>query len=558
MQKKHTEFQRLRILSLITAIFFGLIYVWSARQSMTADGISYLDIADAFLSKDWKGVINASWSSLYPFLISIGFCLFKPTAPLEFPVVHLVNFLIYLFTLLCFSFFINEVIKFNSKKITEDLITIPNWAVLVLGYSLFIFSSLILIGLWGADPDMLASAFVYLASGILVHISRKSSNWLTFVFLGIVLGLGYLAKTAMFPLAFVYLITALFTDKNSRKNITKFFLAFMIFLLISSPLIVALSKSKGHLTIGESGKINYAWYINDTPVFVHWQGESPGKGKLRHPTRKIFNSPAVYEFTAPIGGTYPPWFDFSYWYDGVQVHFDPICQLAGICASMKVYYRIFFKLLGFLLVGLFILFYMGGRKKNLISDLQNQNILIVPSLAAFFMFSLVHLEPRYIGAFIVVFLLGLFLAVRLPKSQEKLIEAVVISVSAMTMLTTGTVVARDVMLWEKYSSQNTELKIVQGLKHLGIKEGDKVATIGYLVPNLPYWARLAKVKIVSEITLKDSDKFWQADSKTKSEVIKAFEKTGARIIVADKIPQCCSKDGWERVESTDIFVYLLD
>ena len=202
---------------------------------------------------------------------------------------------------------------------------------------------------------------------------------------------------------------------------------------------------------------------------------------------------------------------------------------------------------------------MSSRKWFYIKDVLEQYILIFPSLCAFVMFSLVHLEPRYIAAFVVLFWLGLFLAVKLEKNTYniKLIECVVNSLLVMLMITIGVSTARDVSAWQQNGSKHVEWEIAQGLKELGIKEKDKVATIGYEIPYSPYWARVAKVKIVSEIVSKDADRFWSASDLIKSQVITAFRKTGASVIVTNKLPECCSKSGWQKIKKTNTYAYFL-
>ena len=70
---------------------------------MQADGISYLDMGDAIIRGDWKMAINGYWSPLYPWLQGLAAWAIKPTPYWQFTVVHLVNFLIYLFALACFD-----------------------------------------------------------------------------------------------------------------------------------------------------------------------------------------------------------------------------------------------------------------------------------------------------------------------------------------------------------------------------------------------------------------------------------------------------------------------
>jgi len=247
----------------------------------------------------------------------------KPLPYWEFSVLHLINFVIYLCALSCFDFFLCELIRYQGQTTgfsQDGRVALPEWAWLALGYSLFIWSSLVHIVLWMESPDMCMTAFVYLTSGILLRIRMGRAGWLTFVVLGAVLGFGYLAKAAMFPLAFLFLLVSLFSVCNLRRAIIPVLAALVVFFLVAGPFIVALSKAKGRLTFGDTGKLNYVWFVNCVDNWPHnwprhwphWQGELPGNGTPKHPARKIFDEPTIYEFGTPVGGTYPMWYDPSY------------------------------------------------------------------------------------------------------------------------------------------------------------------------------------------------------------------------------------------------------
>ena len=70
----------------------------------------------------------------------------------------------------------------------------------------------------------------------------------------------------MFPLAFVFLVVCGFLVSSVRDAVPRISLAVVTFLLIASPLVIALSISKGRPTLGDSGKLVYAWYVNGTSL----------------------------------------------------------------------------------------------------------------------------------------------------------------------------------------------------------------------------------------------------------------------------------------------------
>lgn len=99
---------------------------------------------------------------------------------------------------------------------TDNNLSILEWAWCGLGYAFFIWSSFNLIEIWAVTPDMLVAALVYLAAVVIVRIRFGAASRRTFALLGIVLGLGYLAKAAMFPMAFIFLAVRLVSVGNLR------------------------------------------------------------------------------------------------------------------------------------------------------------------------------------------------------------------------------------------------------------------------------------------------------------------------------------------------------
>jgi hypothetical protein len=79
---------------------------WSARFYATPDGVSYMDLSDAVLAGNWRELLNAYWSPLYPALIGMLRAVFQPSAYWEFGVVHLLNFLLFVGSLVGFEYFI--------------------------------------------------------------------------------------------------------------------------------------------------------------------------------------------------------------------------------------------------------------------------------------------------------------------------------------------------------------------------------------------------------------------------------------------------------------------
>ena len=122
-----------------------------AQQSMNEDGISYLDIGDAFYGGDYAEIINAHWSPLYSIVQGAALALVKPSMDTELIVVHGTNFLIYVFCLLSFEFFWNAATKSPERP---RYLRLPPWALMMVGYLLFVYGSLYLVEIWAVTPDI--------------------------------------------------------------------------------------------------------------------------------------------------------------------------------------------------------------------------------------------------------------------------------------------------------------------------------------------------------------------------------------------------------------------
>jgi hypothetical protein len=525
-------------------------------------------MGEAFLRRDWQMAINAYWSPLYPWLLAAALYVLHPPLAWQFAVVHLVDFAVYLGMLGCFHFFVSEVICLHRAKMAKcsrpQSVLLPEWVVGVVAYTLCIWISLDWLGIAYAPADMCVAAFVYVAAGLLVRMRSASRNGWTYILFGVVLGGGYLAKAAMFPLAFIFLASSIFVGGSFRRKVWHGLAAFIAFLVIASPWMLALSQAKGYFTSGLTGKLNYAWYVNGVGAIrhIHWQGEPSGSGTPRHPTRKIFDRPAIYEFATPIGGSYPPWYDPTYWYEGVTIHFNLKEQMHVLIRNIGVFFKMSTLAQGGLITGFLILFMMAGTPWHSVKDIAKQWSILIPAIGALSMYVLVHIEARFVAPFVVLFWIGLLSSVRLidtPQSRRLLACATL----AMLLPMIGTIGALAVgkgyaalrYSIRKDSPAHRQWDVAEFLYRIGVQPGDKVASIGRTFD--ANWAHLAQVKIVAEISRRDENAFWAANDTVRSQALSTFGKTGAKLVVADRVPSYASILGWERIGNTGHYVYVL-
>jgi hypothetical protein len=560
MREKICE-QRLRYIFWFIAIVLGVFSAWNVRHTMNPDGVSYLDMGDAYVRGDWKMAFNGYWSPLYSWFLGLVLYLFKPSTYWEFATVHLINFLIYLIVLISFQFFMRELLYCHQlrkeKTSEEEYVVLPYWMLLVLGYTLFIWSSLSLIGLSKVTPDLCNAALVYMTAGILLRLKRQPQNWSCFIGLGIIAGFSYLARTAMLPLSFIFLLVAVLLSGRFKRAIVCGLIAAFCFLLVAGPYIIALSLEKNRFTVGDTGKVVYGCWVNNVPC-SNWQGNPPGYGTPKHPTRKIFDNPEVYEFSVPIGGTYPLWYDLTYWVDGMVPHFNLKDQVKALGQNLELCYRALSVVFVYLISGFLIICFIGRRRLSYANDICAYWFLVVPSVVAISMFLLLFVQTRYIGVFIVLFWIGLFSGLRVPDTEE--LRKVALFVGIVTVLQIWISVVPSIYsdvrdaLKREGPLMHLQWRVADGLSQRGVQRGDKVAVVGLGYD--AYWARLARVKIVAEIAADNETKSWIFDDSVKHNVFERLRATGAKVIVARDLPRSASD--WRKIGDTDYYVYFLE
>ncbi|HEV1995834.1 MAG TPA: hypothetical protein VGR03_15990 [Candidatus Acidoferrum sp.] len=547
-----------RIFFWCVILVLGLLNVWARRNDVSPDSISYIEIAWATARFGLHQIVNAYWSPLYPFLLSLVFRYFHPPMQWEFTAAHLLNFAVYLASLASFELFLKELIlqRQSSGESTEKSLPVSPRTVWIWGYVFFLWASYFWLGPVWVTPDLCVAALVYLATALLFRIWRGRGSWLVFVGFGALLGLGYLAKTAMFPLSFVFLSCAFclcrIAGASFRGAALRTLLATAVFAGFALPLVLALSAAKERLTFGDSARISYTEYIDRATKTVHWQGEPLGTGNPAHPTRRIFSQPAVFEFASPIQGSYPPWYDPSYWYEGVRPHFLLKWQLWALFRAANLYFKIFSKS-GALWVVLVAVWVVGRRALAWGSSSSGAWLVVLPSVAALAMYSLVLVEFRYVAPFALMLMLWMLARMRIVTGAEpQLLKRFHLVVILAPALAVAWPVARD--LYDVIRNKPYEPWVVaQQLNAMGILPGTDVAYVGTGLD--AYWAHLAGVRIIVEIPDIEQPRFVTADAARRQQVIALFSSVGARAVVTKNADAAHPADGWRQIPGTHHFIW---
>lgn len=539
------------LLGLTIALWQAVVY----RNWINADTVSYLDMSDGVRTGDWGRLVNASWSPLYPTLIGVLSALLKPAPASEFGVAHAMNFLSFVFAFACFEVLMRAIdaVMRRRSQAGDTALPLPRWALYTIGYSLFLCGSLGLLTLMKPTPDMLMSGFLYLSLASLVSIVNGHDGWRMYIALGATLGLGYLAKTIMFPLGVIMLGASLIRRGPIADRIAKAAVAGVIVLVLGSPLIVPLSRRMKHLTVGEAGPTTRLMWIDRFDLYTG-RG-APANGKPDHTPTSIFADPAAYSFDHHMAVTQQFWFDPTYWTTGARSAAPLRRQARVIFNSAMIYLRIL-RQLGLAIVALVALFFLAGLAGtgNAARAFWPLSVVAIMALGAY---ATVHVEERYVGAFFALVALALFCGIRLPAGTSQRVASVVVAAVVVNLaFYTGRQMRRD------YNDENVskinigDADAAAALRLLGIAPGDHVARINPRVAD--GWARLARVSIIAEVRPSQAARFWSAPPETQAALLHAFADAGAKAVVSYSYPRRNDlPSGWVRLGGTNYSAMLL-
>ena len=330
------------------ACSLALSRVWQYRYDVSADGLTYLDMADAFARRDWATAVNGTYNPLYSLLIGFVLAFFHPGPAMEGPAVQLLNLAIFAVAAASFVFLVRELQRYDAplfRGAAESRNKSSGWGTALALIAAVIFAQVVLdlrfIGVDRVGPDLLVGAAFFLATALIIRILQKAATARTYLALGVVLALGYLAKAIFLPLTVVFLIAAFGAGGARSKAVRGVGISIAVFVLAAAPWIVALSLAKGRLTFGETGRLNYAWCVLGVPSPPHFWRGGDEFGTPSHPARLIERSPEVYEFDRPMRVTYPEWYDPSYWYEGMRLRPDFRKQALVIAYNARWYAHTF-------------------------------------------------------------------------------------------------------------------------------------------------------------------------------------------------------------------------
>jgi hypothetical protein len=539
---------RARILIAASRAFvlvFGLAALWLARDGLNPDGVAYLDASDVYLSGS-SAAGTGYWSPLYPMLLAGARFLAGTGAARELAIAQGVNLAVFVLAFVALKYLVREARQATERR--RRGAPSPNETVwLVLVYALFAVATVGWIRVGMMTPDMCVAAIVLASAGVGVRLTTGRAGWGATIVLGALLGLGFLAKAAMFPIALVVVGTLAVMQRRNR-GLLHAIVAGGVFLAIAAPQIVYVSRLKGSPTFGDVGRLNYLWFVANVPGPV--SSSFPLPSRLPSPTATAQTltpldsapdtHPAVYDIDAPIPGTLPIWYDAGYWYRGVTAPLLP----GAIVRTFVRHARVYLEMFGFLLVGGVAAALAAPARRRDLRGMRPSAMLVVPALAALGMYALVLVQSRYVAPFALLLFPGLVPPWATDAVSRRL--RVGFAAGAVACIPLVAYQARvDGTYWR--GSAEARANVAAALAERGIGSGTRVGFIGEAYDAM--WARTARVRFVSLVPLAEAPRFWALDRAGRSAVLSHMQQRGAGAIVAELPAPGVNIDGWQRLPS---------
>jgi hypothetical protein len=525
----------------ISTVGLGALSAWTWRNTPNPDGISYVDVSTHYLEGNWPLSTSGYWSPLYPSLLALARFVGDAEVVNAWMIAHVVNFALFLGGIAGAEYLIRSVREVTPRDDPEYSERMFTWTVLV--YLLVVWTSLSGLILQLITPDVAVASLVYLAAGLSVRIAHSENRVQLWFALGAVLGLGYLAKTAMLPIGVAVIATVAIATRHHGGWRRGVMAASTVFVLTCLPQVSYVSRLKGAPTIGDVGRLTYGWYMAGVPTPLWEIGLGGLPAALPSPNAgpqelRILDGsaahPAVYSVDGPFPGTLPIWYDATYWYRNVRVPVALRKMVAGAASNVFSYSRLLFPFFVAALVAL-ITWRLRSRAKTRFRAHEAQSapgslVLVAPASFALLLYAVSHWELRFIAPFVVLFLSGMVLPAATTRLTDPLRKGFMFAAMLLVAVTAyGTLSQfKHRSYYELLHAERFAL--IEGLRARSVRAGTPIGLVGY--PYTAYWAQLGGLRFVSVIPSQEAAAFWAADSVARESVLRRMRDHGAAAIIA--------------------------
>lgn len=586
-----SRLRKLLIVYLLLLVPIGWLAMKYEPYLLDGDAVSYMDIADLLHAHRWAGAVNGYWHPLYPAVLASAQIVFHPSRWNEIPAYYAANYGIFLLELVAMVAFVYALDRLRARTLSDSVPPLlPREALALLGAALIVIATQRELAMGLVRPDALLQALMLLAFAMLLN-ALATESLVYAPLMGLFFGLAYLTKSFAFVVAVlsigVMFVFQLWLQRRGPvRAALHATLALVVFGAVAGPYVAALSHQKHRFDFGDSGALNYAWYVGgvekmhlEPPPMSPTSSFGPATVHLIHPEQQLLASPGIYSYRAEPYGTYPDWFDTTFFNERIIPHLDPPVLLHRDARNAVLVIRYLFNhpeawLLLLLLIALGARLRFGSWRRD-----SFWLPMIVLGLAMWILYGLVNVEERYVTLAYLVVLLPLFAVLRTAQPEADELGAIpsswLPSASAAMIVLLAFLAAgeslRIALEQRRYETAlphpwyNAEMfGAAQSLQQLGVQPGDEVACMGgYACLNQNYWARLTGVRILTEVYNPNGELFRQwAGLPNRAQVLDILRAQHAKILVAQFDPASLNGDaaaaqGWIRLDDTDLYAYPL-
>ena len=379
--------------------------------TMNGDGVSYLDLAAQYARGDLSALANGYWSPLYPMLIGGALRLAGiggPTADAqlltpELRVVFAVNVVVMAMAALAFVRLLHALHRASpasSRAVTACRA--------IAASALFVWCAIRFIGTTSVTPDALLTTWLLLLTAELVAAASGAPSRSRTVRVAVLLAAGYWTKAVFFPVALVvlpiYLLLALRDTTLRADRRAHLVRALVPALALVAPLVLVQSVTQQRLSFGETGRLNYRWYVLGAPHAPPSLAPERVAMSAAPVTLALDTAPGTLLFRGDVAGSFPYWYDPSRFEPRAPLAFSARAQWTQIAYNAH-WYRVVTTPFAVLVLVAFAASLARSRARLGTSML----VVALPALALTTLYALTHVEGRLaVPPMLVLFVLMLY------------------------------------------------------------------------------------------------------------------------------------------------------
>jgi hypothetical protein len=493
----------IRVLCWVLLIAGSLAQLVGAGDTVNADGINYIELAQRAAAGHLDFMANGYWSPLYPAMIAVGLTIMRPFHLDALPIARGVNFVVIIVCALAFEWLLAALERAGRNDTSVD--ARPTGHVIarrVAAYGLLLWEVLRLQQAPTVTPDLLVlAALACIATFLVIGRARALTSREATAF-GVVLGMGYLAKAVMLPVGLAALTVFAVLVWRSRRGAAprELVRACVAYIVIAAPLVIVQSRTQGKLTFGETGRLNYRWYVSHAgePRAREEPIARTARRSEEDPAQVTLASvPGAVLYAGGVRGSFPYGFDPSRFEQrdtagGAHVNLASQRRVLG----MNLYW--YWVVAGTLTLLALLPFALAALER--LAPHAAVWPALVPPLTLLALYLLTHVEGRLCGPAIVTVLVTLLYGA--PTASGRGVRVAQVGAVAAIVLVALLKSLSTPVLAPRGEPKDGQARIARAAVARGLRPGEAIAVVGS--PYGLYWAHLAGVRLSAMVPPPDA------------------------------------------------------